>query len=73
MPWPEDDPIFKAELNNKVVYGGDESSPSGNLLFLLVKIVLLEGRVWSYAAGPLYRFQNVGWCYHIKPKKYIQN
>lgn len=44
-----------------------------HLLFLLVKIVLLEGRVWSYAAGPLYRFQNVGWCYHIKPKKYIQN
>ena len=30
-----------------------------HLLFLIVKIVLLEGRVWSYAVGPLYPFQNV--------------
>lgn len=44
-----------------------------HLLFLIVKIVLLEGRVWSYAVGPLCPFQNVAWCYHIKPKKYIQN
>ena len=42
MPWPEDDPMFKAELNNKVVYGGDESSPSGNLLFLLVMIDFIQ-------------------------------
>ena len=42
MPWPEDDPMFKAELNNKVVYGGDESSPSGNLLFLLMMIDFIQ-------------------------------
>lgn len=40
MPWPEDDPIFKWELNKKVLYGPDGPHPLTRMVFDLFIIDL---------------------------------